>query len=58
MIWLTADPHYMHDAIIESCNRPFKNSVIMDRALIRNYNSRSEERRVWKESRSRWWANH
>ncbi len=38
MIWFTADPHYMHDAIIEYCNRPFKNSTVMTSKLVKNYN--------------------
>lgn len=39
MIYLTADWHLGHDAIIEFCKRPFKNSSLMDRVLIRNHNN-------------------
>ena len=38
-IWFTADFHFGHDRIIEICNRPFKNAAVMDKQLIKNYNS-------------------
>lgn len=39
MRYFTADPHYGHNNAIEYCNRPWKNSDIMDRKLIEIYNS-------------------
>ena len=37
--FVTADPHFGNDAIIQHCNRPFKNASHMDKQLIRNFNS-------------------
>lgn len=37
-VFFYADPHFGHDGIIEPTKRPWKNSVIMDRHLIRMYN--------------------
>ena len=37
--FITADPHFLHEAIIESCNRPFKNCHVMNRSLVSNWNS-------------------
>lgn len=39
-IYFTADPHYFHDPIIEACNRPYRNSHIMGKDMIRKYNER------------------
>ncbi len=39
MSYFTADPHFGHSAIIDYCKRPYKNTKIMDRALIRNINN-------------------
>ncbi len=39
MIYFTADQHFGHDAIIEYCKRPYKNSTQMDRVLIVNWNN-------------------
>ena len=36
-IWFWSDPHFLHDAIIDYCNRPWKNAHSMDRAQIANY---------------------
>lgn len=38
--WFTADTHFGHANIIKYCNRPFANSVEMDKALIANWNAR------------------
>lgn len=38
MDYVTADPHFGHEQIIELCNRPFKNVTVMDNQLIKNYN--------------------
>jgi len=38
MIYFTADLHLGNDGIIDVCNRPFRNSAIMDNRLIKNYN--------------------
>ena len=39
MIYFSADHHFGHEAIIEYCNRPFKNVAVMDKALIKNHNA-------------------
>lgn len=39
MIWLTADLHFGHQAIIGFCNRPFMSKGDMQDALIYNWNS-------------------
>lgn len=38
-IWLISDTHFGHDNIIKYCNRPFSDSVHMNRALRENWNS-------------------
>lgn len=43
MIWFTADQHFDHFNIIEYCHRPFKNSGIMERQLIHNFNQLVDE---------------
>ena len=40
MIWVTADHHFNHHNIIEYANRPFMNSVDMNKFLIARHNSR------------------
>ncbi len=34
----TADLHFDHAAIMESCKRPFKSTTVMDKKLVRNWN--------------------
>ena len=36
--WFTSDTHFFHDNILRYCNRPFKNSLEMNNALIKNWN--------------------
>ena len=43
MKWFWADPHLGHEGIIDSCNRPFRNTKQMDNTLIRNYNELIED---------------
>lgn len=38
MNFVTADPHFGHDNVIQYCKRPFKNSKEMDKQLIKNFN--------------------
>lgn len=38
--WFTSDLHFGHYNIIRFCDRPFKDEVEMDRALIVNWNSK------------------
>ena len=38
-VFFTADTHFGHDAIVKFCERPWPNSKVMDRALVRNWNS-------------------
>lgn len=38
--WYCADPHFGHDAIVEFCNRPFKNADEADEAILRNLHER------------------
>ena len=40
MIFFTSDQHYGNNMIIEYCNRPYKNSSIMDKDLIKKHNSK------------------
>ena len=37
-IFFTADPHFLHDAIIIHCSRPFINCNKMNKNLVRNWN--------------------
>jgi len=37
--YVTADTHFGHQNIIKYCNRPWKNSHHMDKALIENWNA-------------------
>ncbi|MDW3118618.1 MAG: metallophosphoesterase [Roseovarius pacificus] len=38
--WYCADPHFGHDAIVQFCNRPFKNADEADEAILRNMHER------------------
>lgn len=38
-IWFTSDMHINHQNIIRFCNRPWKTTAEMDKALIENWNS-------------------
>jgi len=38
-IFLTADPHFTHELILQYCNRPFKTLKEMENALITNWNN-------------------
>lgn len=38
-IFFTADTHFDHEAIIEACNRPFKDIDHMNEEIIRRWNS-------------------
>ena len=38
-IFFTSDPHYGHRNILNFCNRPFKDTKEMEKALIENWNS-------------------
>ena len=39
MIYFTSDLHFYHEKIIMHCQRPFKNAVMMNEVLIRNWNA-------------------
>jgi len=39
MIFLTADQHYLHEAIIGHCNRPFKTKKEQTKTMISKHNS-------------------
>lgn len=39
MIFWTADQHFMHEAIIDHCKRPFKNSNEQTKIIIEKHNS-------------------
>jgi len=38
--WYCADPHFGHDAIVQFCNRPFKNADEADEVILRNLHER------------------
>ena len=38
-VWVTADLHFGHEAILNHCNRPFQNVEEMDEFLIERWNS-------------------
>ena len=40
MKYYTGDLHFGHESVLKFDNRPFKDVVEMDRALIENWNSR------------------
>lgn len=42
-IFFTADTHFGHEAILQFCERPWKNTTRMDKALIRNWNETVSE---------------
>ena len=37
-MYLTADTHFGHQAVINHCNRPFTSADLMDEALVENWN--------------------
>lgn len=41
--FFTADTHFNHENIIGFCNRPFKNALEMNEALITNWNSKVKD---------------
>ncbi len=38
-LFFTSDTHFGHERIIQYCNRPFRDAVEMNEALIRNWNA-------------------
>jgi len=40
MDYITADPHFYHDPIIEMCKRPFKTGHQMHKEIIKRFNSK------------------
>jgi calcineurin-like phosphoesterase family protein len=40
MSWFTADTHFGHSGIVQSCKRPYGSVEEMDAALVQNWNSR------------------
>ena len=36
-VWVTADPHFNHNNIIELCNRPFENVQEMNEAILNRW---------------------
>jgi calcineurin-like phosphoesterase family protein len=36
--WFSADQHFGHEAVLQFCDRPFKNIDHMDKMLIKNHN--------------------
>ena len=47
--YFTADPHFGHDEIITYCKRPFRNSQIMTREIIKRHNNlvKNEDTVYW-----------
>jgi len=48
-IYLSADPHLGHDQIITYCNRPFKNSQLQTREIIKRHNNvvGHDDKTIW-----------
>ena len=44
--FFTSDQHYGHNEIITFCNRPYRNSQVMTRDIVKRYNSVVKEEDV------------